>query len=161
MEAIRQANEAAEMPEVLVLIRGGGSADDLAAFSDERVVRAVVASRVPTLVAIGHEIDVSLAELAADMRASTPSNAAELLFPDKKEELRHIRALRTQLDEGLRSFVSSRREGLRLARNDLDRLLMDNLDRTKRQLSNTHQLLQAYDPSRPLNKDTRWCVKPV
>ena len=152
MEAIRQANEAAEMPEVLVLIRGGGSADDLAAFSDERVVRAVVASRVPTLVAIGHEIDVSLAELAADMRASTPSNAAELLFPDKKEELRHIRALRTQLDEGLRSFVSSRREGLRLARNDLDRLLMDNLDRTKRQLSNTHQLLQAYDPSRPLQQ---------
>ena len=152
MEAIRQANEAAQTPEVLVLIRGGGSADDLAAFSDERVVRAVVASRVPTLVAIGHEIDVSLAELAADMRASTPSNAAELLFPDKKEELRHLRALRRQLDDGLRGFVSSRREGLRLARSDLDRLLRDSLERTKRQLTNNHQLLHAYDPSRPLQQ---------
>ena len=68
-------------PDVLVLIRGGGSADDLQAFSTEQVVRAVAASRIPTLVAIGHEIDVSLAELAADRRASTPSNAAEMPCP--------------------------------------------------------------------------------
>lgn len=73
--------------EVLVLTRGGGSADDLAAFGTEQITRAVAGSRVPTLVAIGHEVDVSLSELAADVRASTPSNAAELLFPDRKHGL--------------------------------------------------------------------------
>ena len=76
IERIEQINKSAVQPEVIVLIRGGGSADDLAAFSNERVTRAVASSRVPTLVAIGHEVDESLAELAADMRASTPSNAA-------------------------------------------------------------------------------------
>jgi len=81
--AIEQFNAHATPPEVIVLIRGGGSAEDLAAFSTEQVTRAVAGSRVPTLVAIGHEVDVSLAELAADRRASTPSNAAELLVPDR------------------------------------------------------------------------------
>ena len=76
--------------EVVVLTRGGGSADDLAVFGTEQVTRAVAASRIPTLVAIGHEIDTSLAELAADQRASTPSNAAELLVPDKRDVLQDI-----------------------------------------------------------------------
>lgn len=71
--------------EVLVIIRGGGSADDLLPFQDERLVRAIASSRIPTLVAIGHERDVSMAELTADLRASTPSNAAELLVPSKTE----------------------------------------------------------------------------
>ncbi len=85
IQAIHTFNNQPELVDVLVITRGGGSADDLAAFGHEQLVRAVAASRIPTLVAIGHEIDVSLAELAADARASTPSNAAELLVPDKKE----------------------------------------------------------------------------
>ncbi|MBI2797877.1 exodeoxyribonuclease VII large subunit [Candidatus Saccharibacteria bacterium] len=69
--------------DVLVIIRGGGSAEDLQAFNTESVVRAVFGSKVPTLIAIGHEDDVSLAELAADLRAATPSDAARRLVPDK------------------------------------------------------------------------------
>lgn len=69
--------------ETIVIIRGGGSPEDLAVFSSEKLTRAVALSRIPTLVAIGHEIDLSLAELVADKRASTPSNAAELLVPDR------------------------------------------------------------------------------
>jgi exodeoxyribonuclease VII large subunit len=88
--AIEQFNRSAMPPDVLVLIRGGGSAEDLYAFSTEQVTRAVAASRMPTLVAIGHEVDVSLAELAADRRASTPSNAAELLVPDRTDALRQL-----------------------------------------------------------------------
>jgi exodeoxyribonuclease VII large subunit len=88
--AIDQFNALGEPPEVIVLIRGGGSAEDLAAFSTEQVTRAVAASRVPTIVAIGHEVDLSLAELAADVRASTPSNAAELLVPDRKALQAHL-----------------------------------------------------------------------
>lgn len=83
--------------DAVVLIRGGGSAEDLAVFNDERVVRAVASSRVPTMVAIGHETDESLSELASDQRASTPSNAAELLVPNYKDELLWRQNARRQL----------------------------------------------------------------
>ncbi|HUP26630.1 MAG TPA: exodeoxyribonuclease VII large subunit [Candidatus Limnocylindrales bacterium] len=82
--AIEAMNQLADPPEVLVITRGGGSAEDLAVFNTEQVTRAVAGSRIPTLVAIGHEVDLSLAELASDQRASTPSNAAQLLVPDKR-----------------------------------------------------------------------------
>lgn len=88
--AITYLNQLAYPPDVLVTIRGGGSTDDLQVFGTEQVTRAVAASRVPTLVAIGHEIDMSLAELAADVRASTPSNAAEILVPDRRDIARRL-----------------------------------------------------------------------
>lgn len=100
VSAIEQMNSETEV-EVIVITRGGGSPEDLAAFSHESVVRAVAASRIPTLVAVGHEIDTSLAELAADKRASTPSNAAETLVPDKVQELRHMK----QYEDQLRQYV--------------------------------------------------------
>jgi exodeoxyribonuclease VII large subunit len=69
--------------DVVIVGRGGGSVDDLIAFSDERVARAIVACRVPVVSAVGHEVDVSIADLVADVRAATPSNAAELCVPDR------------------------------------------------------------------------------
>jgi exodeoxyribonuclease VII large subunit len=69
------------LPEVIVIIRGGGSADDLSTFNDEPLVRAVAGSRIPTLVGVGHETDQSLADMVADVRAATPSNAAQILVP--------------------------------------------------------------------------------
>jgi len=89
--AVKRANNESELADVVVVIRGGGSADDLSAFNDERVVRAIASSRIPSMVAIGHEIDESLCELVADSRASTPSNAAELLVPDRTSELDSIK----------------------------------------------------------------------
>ncbi|MDR1969808.1 MAG: exodeoxyribonuclease VII large subunit [Candidatus Nomurabacteria bacterium] len=83
--ALRFFNESPDPPEVIAILRGGGSRDDLAAFDDELLVRAVAASRVPTIAGIGHEIDTTLVDLAADVRASTPSNAAEILVPDRRE----------------------------------------------------------------------------
>lgn len=85
IRAIRYFNEQAELPEALVIIRGGGSADDLSCFNDELLVREIAASRIPTLVGVGHEVDETLADFVADVRAATPSNAAQLLVPDKRE----------------------------------------------------------------------------
>ncbi|MBR2836939.1 exodeoxyribonuclease VII large subunit [Candidatus Saccharibacteria bacterium] len=83
IRALRYFNERGEV-QVIALLRGGGSADDLACFNDEQLVREVAASRIPVITGVGHEVDESLCDLAADVRASTPSNAAEMLTPDKK-----------------------------------------------------------------------------
>lgn len=91
IRALSFLNSRDQLPEVIVIIRGGGSADDLSAFNDEKLVRAIAASRVPTLVGVGHEIDESLADLVADVRASTPSNAAQILVPDRQEIIRAVR----------------------------------------------------------------------
>ncbi len=91
IKALKYFNSREELPEVIVLIRGGGSADDLSAFNDEPLVREIAASRVPTLVGVGHEVDESLADLVADVRAATPSNAAQIIVPDKNEIIRSVR----------------------------------------------------------------------
>ncbi len=121
VQAIEYMNQLPDPPEVLVITRGGGSADDLAAFSTEQVVRAVAASRIPTLVAIGHEVDISLAELAADKRASTPSNAAELLVPDKKEVLSNLK----HQTSVMREFLSSSLKEVRSLLADQTRQMQD------------------------------------
>lgn len=85
IRALQYFNESAEPPELIAIIRGGGSLDDLSAFNDELLVRAIASSRLPVITGIGHENDVSLADMAADKRASTPSNVAQVLVPDKLE----------------------------------------------------------------------------
>lgn len=85
IRALRYFNERGEV-QAIVILRGGGSADDLSCFNDEKLVREIAASRIPVVTGIGHEVDESLADLAADIRASTPSNAAEMLTPDRAEE---------------------------------------------------------------------------
>lgn len=91
MRALEHFNQSADAPEVIVIVRGGGDPDDLAAFNDEGLVRAIAASRIPTLVGVGHEVDTTLADLAADVRAATPSNAAQLLVPDRRELIAEVR----------------------------------------------------------------------
>ncbi len=92
--------------DVLIVARGGGSKEDLAAFNDERVVRAVAASAVPTISAVGHEVDVSLTDLAADVRAATPSQAAELVVERREDFERRLAAARGDLRKILRGKVA-------------------------------------------------------
>lgn len=138
--------------DVIVMTRGGGSPEDLAAFSTEQVTRGVAASRIPTLVAIGHEVDISLAELAADQRASTPSNAAQMLTPDKRHELERVVAVRAHLGDYLQRSVddSGRRiaEAVR-AMTEATGLLFADL---RRDLSLRGQVLSALSPTAALQR---------
>lgn len=150
--ALGQFNSLAEPPEAIILIRGGGSAEDLAAFSTEQVTRAVAASRVPTLVAIGHEIDLSLAELAADRRASTPSNAAELLVPDRAEVLRSLRLNLDHLEQAGQRQIQAAKMTLSATQIEMDQALLTRLNRVKQSLQANLQLLNALNPAAILRR---------
>ena len=152
VKAIETINQLPEPPEVIVITRGGGSADDLAAFNAEQVVRAVAASRVPTLVAIGHEIDISLAELAADQRASTPSNAAQLLVPDKLEALRSLTGLKEALAQSLKRQIENKTTALKESKKDLWRLLEQAYLVTQQTLNRQTDLLEALNPNAALKR---------
>ena len=91
IRALKYFNEKSEV-QMIAILRGGGSADDLAAFNDEALVRAIAASKIPVITGIGHEVDESLCDLVADVRASTPSNVAEMLTPDKKTIMVNVNA---------------------------------------------------------------------
>jgi exodeoxyribonuclease VII large subunit len=96
-EAIRYLNRSSLGIEVIVLARGGGSLEDLWPFNEERVARAIAASSIPVISAIGHEVDFTIADFAADLRASTPSAAAELLIQPQREWESSIKDLRNRL----------------------------------------------------------------
>jgi exodeoxyribonuclease VII large subunit len=127
--AIAAVNRLAHPIDVLVVGRGGGSLEDLWAFNEEAVVRAIHASRIPVVSAVGHEIDVTLADLVADLRALTPSEAAERIVPAIDEVLAGLKNQHKRLAAALRGRVGdarSRLDGLasrRVLRKPFDRLL--------------------------------------
>ena len=95
--------------DVIIVGRGGGSAEDLWAFNEEIVARAIISSPVPVIAAVGHEVDVTIADLVADLRAATPSAAAERAVPDGAVLQRQLAGTGVALAGGLRRFVSDRR----------------------------------------------------
>ena len=152
VQAIEYFNTITYDIDALVIIRGGGSDDDLSAFNDERVVRKIAGSRIPTLVAIGHEINLSLGELVADIRASTPSNAAELMVPDLPFERKYLQQSKALLVEYLNKPIKAEENQLEHAKLSLKRNLQMIFDTEKQKIENFKELLIAYNPNNVLKR---------
>ncbi|GLY84803.1 exodeoxyribonuclease VII large subunit [Actinoallomurus iriomotensis] len=161
--------------EVIIIARGGGSLEDLLAFSDEALVRAVAAARTPVVSAIGHEQDTPLLDYVADVRASTPTDAAKKTVPDVREQLTLVRQLRdrgrrclsgrvereVQWLAGVRSRpaladpvreVERQEEGVTTLRDRARRCLASALDRAADDLSHTRGRLVALSPAATLQR---------
>ncbi|MDY3866588.1 MAG: exodeoxyribonuclease VII large subunit [Dysosmobacter sp.] len=109
--AIRYADQW-KIGDVIITGRGGGSMEDLWAFNDERVARAIYACETPVISAVGHEPDVTISDFVADRRASTPSNAAEIAVPDRAELLRHLSSLSERMNTSEATRLQTLRERL-------------------------------------------------
>ncbi len=141
-------------PELVLICRGGGDAEDLQAFNDERVARAIANSRLPVVSAVGHEVDFSIADFTADLRAPTPSAAAELLSADQEELRRQLGALRVQLTSRTQRHLQTAHQwldGLWRRLGDPQRTLdtkRQQLDNLERRLGDDQvQRLEALKPS--------------
>ena len=152
VRAIEYFNSQEKLPEVIVIVRGGGSADDLAAFNDEPLVRAIASSRVPVLVGVGHEVDVTLADMAADVRAATPSNAAEILVPDRREMLAEVRGRVERMLLRMEQRLTRERDDTARARTRMLERLEGQLDRTRRRVGELHAVLSQLDPRLALRR---------
>jgi exodeoxyribonuclease VII large subunit len=111
VEAIELLNRHGKS-EVLIVGRGGGSREDLAAFNAEHVARAIISSAIPVVSAVGHEVDISISDMVADVRAATPSHAAELIVPERDELVARLSSLHQQLQRAGQRDLSRRRQYL-------------------------------------------------
>lgn len=109
--AIRYANHY-QVADLIITGRGGGSMEDLWAFNDERVARAIYASEIPVISAVGHEPDVTISDYVADLRAATPSNAAELAVPDRQELLKKLSMMQTAMQQSVQKTLKLSRQRL-------------------------------------------------
>jgi len=110
-EAIEMLNQHAQA-EIIVLARGGGSLEDLQAFNSETVARAIYASRIPTVSAVGHEVDYTISDFTADFRAPTPSAAAELIVPEKRDIIQRIQRFKYDMTKSIQHYITDNRKNL-------------------------------------------------
>jgi exodeoxyribonuclease VII large subunit len=178
-DAIRAFNEvdanSDQHPDLLIVGRGGGSTEDLWAFNEEVVARAIAASALPVVSAVGHESDVTIADFVADERAATPSMAAEVVVPDRRDVAAHIRQLHDRLRstvtrrvdaarQRIDALVSSRAFHAPLRQMEQHRQHLDTLtdrltrsgdrltDAARTRLERLADRLQAADPEQPLRR---------
>ncbi|MFF5423248.1 MULTISPECIES: exodeoxyribonuclease VII large subunit [unclassified Streptomyces] len=174
IQAVREL-DAHEGVDVIIVARGGGSVEDLLPFSDEQLIRAVADCRTPVVSAIGHEPDAPLLDLVADLRASTPTDAAKKVVPDVGEELERVRGLRDRALRTVRGLLEREERGLAhaLARpvmehpqrmvevreDEIDALLARSrrvlghlLDRADSELSHTRARVRALSPAATMER---------
>jgi exodeoxyribonuclease VII large subunit len=151
--AIRELGQPAETfapPDLIVITRGGGSIEDLWEFNEEIVARAIFNSGVPVVSAVGHEIDFTICDFVADLRAPTPSAAAELIVPDIIDLQRRLDNCTRALSRQLLNRIHDAQQRLDHSRETLQRCLTHKIDSYRRNLAHITRALQARNPGREL-----------
>ena len=151
VRALRRVNRLRKA-ECCVLARGGGGKDDLAVFNSEAVCRALAAVRVPTISAVGHETDLCLTDLIADVRAATPSAAMELALPDRGDFARQVAGLGVRLATALGRGTRLARERVGRSADRLQAALDQRLERRRRDLERLAAQLDALSPLKVLDR---------
>lgn len=165
VSSIEQANALAEASgddgiDVLIVGRGGGSAEELGAFNDETVARAIRSSRIPVVSAVGHETDFTIADFAADVRAATPSAAAELVVPDIIVYLRQLEVERARLARSVRRLIDQRRQHVDELRRWLVQKTQTKLRTSRDRVQGLAGVLSALDPQAVLGRGYAVCRGP-
>ena len=145
IRAINYLNEHSEV-EIIAIIRGGGSADDLACFNDEKLVRAIAASKIPVITGIGHEVDESLSDLAADIVASTPSNAAQILTKDKKAEIKNLHDNITRIYTQISSRIDLLNNDIKQKTLSISPRILNVIEKYESIVKNTKNVIKSLNP---------------
>ncbi|MBP5511840.1 exodeoxyribonuclease VII large subunit [Candidatus Saccharibacteria bacterium] len=145
IRALNYLNEHSEV-EAIAIIRGGGSADDLACFNDEKLVRAIAASKIPVITGIGHEVDESLSDLAADVVASTPSNAAQMLTRDKKAEIKNLHDNISRIYTQITSRIDLLSNDVKLRTLSISSRILSVIESYEGKIKSTVSILKSLNP---------------
>ncbi|MBR5389526.1 exodeoxyribonuclease VII large subunit [Candidatus Saccharibacteria bacterium] len=138
--------------DIIAIVRGGGSKDDLAVFNDESLARKIASSRIPIITGIGHEIDESLADLAADIRASTPTNAAEMLTRDKVAEIANIHDNLSHVAQFIVHYTDTLKSTNISAITSISGIIEARIENAKNELRNQQKLLLSLNPEHVLKQ---------
>ena len=138
--------------DTLLIGRGGGSSEDLSAFNDETLVRAIASSKMPVIACVGHEIDSTLVDFVADKRASTPTGAAELATVDQREIYEHLSFALNDMEEGLKNRLEAMKDDLSSLKEDLTSSSLNLVNHQKQLLEHKKATLSALNPENVLNR---------
>ena len=138
--------------DTLLIGRGGGSSEDLSAFNDETLVRAIASSKMPVIACVGHEIDFTLVDYVADKRASTPTGAAELATIDQREILEHLAFSLNDMEESIKSRLEKMKDDLSSYKEDLNNSLINLVKQQQQLLEHKKVALEALNPNNVLKR---------
>ena len=152
IKAINYFNQVQDLRDLIAIIRGGGSANDLMAFNDELLARTIAGSRVPIITGIGHEIDCTLSDLAADFAGSTPSNVAQIISRDKQDEIIYLNNYVNNFSKKIIQTIDENKIGIDLAINNTYKYITNNIDNELYRLNNKIRLLDNLNPQKVLSQ---------
>ena len=152
INAVNYFNQVQDLPDLIVIIRGGGSANDLMAFNDELLARTIAGSRVPIITGIGHEIDCTLSDLAADFAGSTPSNVAQIISRDRQDEIIYLNNYINNFSKKIVHILNEKKNEINITINNIHSYIMYNIDNELYNLNSKIRLLDNLNPQKVLSQ---------
>ena len=152
INAVNYFHQVQDLPDLIVIIRGGGSANDLMAFNDELLARTIAGSRVPVITGIGHEIDCTLSDLAADFAGSTPSNVAQIITRDRQDEIIYLNNYINNFSKKIVHILDEKKNEINITINNIHSYIMHNIDNELHNLNSKIRLLDNLNPQKVLSQ---------